>query len=82
MKVLQRRVQERNEALFSLDKNKIMAYLRKYNLPTEASSDVVFWAGIYKAICNIKNFMPSENNSLIFSLLKNLQEGESSLYFH
>ena len=55
MKVLQRRVQERNEALFSLDKNKIMAYLRKYNLPTEASSDVVFWAGIYKAICNIKN---------------------------
>lgn len=55
MKVLQRRVQERNEALFSLDKNKIMAYLRKYNLPTEASSDVVFWAGIYKAICNIRN---------------------------
>ena len=54
MKVLQRRVQERNEALFSLDKNKIMAYLRKYNLPTEASSDTVFWAGIYKAICNIK----------------------------
>ena len=55
MKVLQRRVQERNEALFSLDKNKIMAYLRKYNLPTEASSDTVFWAGIYKAICNIRN---------------------------
>ena len=55
MKVLQRRVQERNEALFSLDKNKIIAYLRKYNLPTEASSDIVFWAGIYKAICNIKN---------------------------
>ncbi len=55
MKVLQRRVQERNEALFSLDKNKIMAYLRKYNLPTAASSDTVFWAGIYKAICNIKN---------------------------
>ena len=55
MKVLQRRVQERNEALFSLDKNKIMDYLRKYNLPTEASSDIVFWAGIYKAICNIKN---------------------------
>ena len=48
-------LQERNEALFSLDKIKIMAYLRKYNLPTEASSDVVFWAGIYKAICNIKN---------------------------
>ena len=55
MKVLQRRIQERNEALFSLDKNKIIAYLRKYNLPTEASSDIVFWAGIYKAICNIKN---------------------------
>ena len=55
MKVLQRRVQERNEALFSLDKNKIMAYLRKYNLPVEECSDAVFWAGVYNAICNIKN---------------------------
>lgn len=55
MNVLQRRVQERNEALFSLDKNKIMAYLRKYNLPVDVCSDVEFWAGVYKAICNIKN---------------------------
>ncbi len=30
MKALQRFVQERNEALFSLDKDKIKAYMRKY----------------------------------------------------
>lgn len=55
MKVLQRRVQERNEALFSLDKEKITAYMHKYNLPVDNCSDAVFWAGVYKAICNIKN---------------------------
>lgn len=55
MKALQRFVQERNEALFSLDQNKIKAYMRKYNLQGENCPDDVFWAGVYKAICNIKN---------------------------
>ena len=55
MKALQRFVQERNEALFSLDKDRLKAYMRKYNLPVEDCSDDVFWASVYKAICNIKN---------------------------
>ena len=55
MKTLQRFVQERNEALFSLDKDKIKAYMRKYNVPVDNYSDDVFWASVYKAICNIKD---------------------------
>ena len=53
MKALQRFVQERNEALFSLDKDKIKAYMRKYNVPVDNYSDEVFWASVYKAICGI-----------------------------
>lgn len=43
MKALQRFVQERNEALFSLNEDKIKAYMRKYNVPVESYSDDVFW---------------------------------------
>jgi hypothetical protein len=40
---------DRREALLSLDKAKIMAYLRKYGEDPRPSSDEVFWAGIHKA---------------------------------
>ena len=42
-------VQERDEAMFSQDKDKIMTYLKKYNIPIP-KNDLVFWAGIYKSI--------------------------------
>ena len=45
-------VKERNEVLFSLDRERIEAYLikRGYDIP---DNDIVFWAAIYKSICNI-----------------------------
>lgn len=45
-------VKERNEVLFSLDRDRIEEYLRKrgYDIP---DNDIVFWAAIYKSICNI-----------------------------
>lgn len=52
-------IKDRNEALFSLDRKKIEAYLRKYNgsnsdhLPEKA-----FWAEVHRAICNIKDAPP------------------------
>ena len=47
-------VQERNEALFSFDKEKILAFLEKWTPDAPVPSDeTVFWAGICKAICNI-----------------------------
>lgn len=41
-------VKERDEALRSLDKTKIEAYMKKYQVYRPAD-DEVFWAGIHKA---------------------------------
>ena len=45
-------VKERNEVLFSLDRDRIEAYFgnQGVELPKD---DIVFWAGVYKSICNI-----------------------------
>ena len=49
-------VQERNEALFSLDRERIEAFFMQFgdgmcvNTP-----DFIFWAGVYKAICQIQD---------------------------
>ena len=49
-------VKERNEALFSLDRKKIEAYMIKYGETEIAQTpDVVFWASVYKATCGIKD---------------------------
>lgn len=49
-------VKERNEALFSLDRKKIEAYMIKYGEPQCVNTpDFIFWAGVYKAICEIKD---------------------------
>ena len=45
-------VKERDEVLFSLDRNRIEAYLRKRGCDVP-DDDIVFWAGVYKSICNI-----------------------------
>ena len=45
-------VKERNEALFSLDRQRIEAYLKKRGLGIP-EDDTVFWASIYKCIYNI-----------------------------
>ena len=59
MTMIERFVKERNEALFSLDRKKIEAYLIKYG-ETEFTDtpDLLFWAGVYKAICGIKSAPP------------------------
>ncbi|MDD6490281.1 MAG: hypothetical protein PUG48_10845 [Clostridia bacterium] len=45
-------VKERNEALFSLDEEKIRAYAKKYcvSLPENPK---VFWGAVYKSIYNV-----------------------------
>jgi hypothetical protein len=47
-------VKERNEALFSLDEQKIREYAKKYGVPLPSNAEV-FWRGVYKAICNIND---------------------------
>ena len=54
MTMIERFVKERNEALFSLDRRKIEAYLIKYGEGELAQTpDMLFWASVYKAICGI-----------------------------
>lgn len=55
MTMMQRFVKERNEALFSLDRKKIEAYMIKYGETQCVNApDLIFWASVYKAICEIK----------------------------
>ena len=59
MTMIERFVKERNEALFSLDRKKIEAYLIKYGETEFADTpDLLFWAGVYKAICGIASAPP------------------------
>ena len=47
-------VTERNEALLSLDREKIERFAKKYGV-TMPTSEEAFWRGVHKAICNITN---------------------------
>ncbi len=43
-------IKERDEALLSLDKNKILAYFKKYSPSVPPpSNDTVFWLAVHKA---------------------------------
>ena len=42
-------VKDRNEALLSLDKEKIVAYCKKYGVPVP-KNEIVLWAGVHKGI--------------------------------
>ena len=53
-------VKERNEALLSLDKKKIKAYMKKYHVQFEPGNEVVFWAGFHKAIIGINSATPEQ----------------------
>lgn len=47
-------VKDRDEALLSLDKQKIRTFCRKYSIQI-SDNPVVFWAGVYKSILAMKN---------------------------
>ena len=51
-KMISNFVKERNEALFSLDEEKIRAYSRKYGISLP-DNPRVFWGSVYKAVLNI-----------------------------
>lgn len=66
-------VKDRDAALLSLDKDKIVAYLNKYNIPIP-DNETVFWAGIHKCIVAI-NAAPAEKK--IDSMMWLIQHGFS-----
>lgn len=56
-------IEDRNKALLSLDKEKILEYGKKYNVKFP-SDEKIFWAGVHKAICSLyiipQNKIPKE----------------------
>lgn len=49
---IKRFVKDRDEALLSLDKDKILAFYKKYGLPY-SKKEKIFWATVYKCIYHI-----------------------------
>lgn len=54
MDELKQFVKERDESLLSLDKDKIQSFMRKYSVPFP-KNELVFWAGVHKAIIHINS---------------------------
>ena len=45
-------IEDRNEAFASMDKEKILAYCKKYKIKVPEDEEI-FWVGVHKAICNL-----------------------------
>ena len=52
-------IRERDEALLSLDKIKIVSYANKYNV-TLPSSELAFWGGVHIARTQINSATPEQ----------------------
>lgn len=63
-------MEERNAVIFSLDRERIERYMKKRGIAIP-SDDTVFWAGVYKGICNITDAPPEL-----------VQKAETWLYQH
>lgn len=50
-------ISERNKALFSLNKDRIKAFAKKYNV-TIPDNETAFWGAVYKAIYAITDAPP------------------------
>lgn len=54
---------ERDLALLSLDKNRILAYLRKYNIPQDENlTEEEFWASVHYSILNLRSANEKQKN--------------------
>lgn len=45
-------IKERNEAILSLDKDRILKYCQKYNVSL-SNDEIIFWASVHKTVCSI-----------------------------
>lgn len=54
-------IKDRNEAFQSGDKDKIIAYCKKYNVIVP-EDETIFWMGVHKAICHL--YLASADNGI------------------
>lgn len=54
---LEQWIKDRDEAILSLDKEKIDAYSRKYNMGEtyKPKDDLIYWAGVHKCVLAIRS---------------------------
>lgn len=50
---------ERDEAVLTLDKDTIISFCQKYQVPIP-KKELSFWAGIHKTICQIPSASPEQ----------------------
>ena len=63
-------VKERDEAILSLNKEKIMSYMNKYGVKMP-SNELVFWAGVHKAVLRIDSATKEQREKSAKWLLDN-----------
>jgi hypothetical protein len=64
-------VRDRDEALLSLDKEKILDYMKKYGASYKFSSDFVFWVSVHKAILQLNSATNEQKDKSFSWLLEN-----------
>ena len=57
-------VKERDEAMLSLDKDKIVSFCKKYGVPVP-ENELVFWAGVHKAIVALNSATDEQKYSTL-----------------
>lgn len=63
-------LKERDEALLSLDKDKIIKYSIKHGV-TLPSNDIVFWAGVHKGILSLNSATDEQKSNSLKWLIEN-----------
>ena len=65
---LKKYLKERDEALLSLDKEKIVKFMKKHCPDAEIpENETVFWAGVHKVICHLNSANAGQKlNSMIW----------------
>lgn len=68
-KIVEDFVKERNEALLSLDKEKIIAFMGNWAVDVP-QNDLVFWAMVHKAIVNLREATKEQKDKSFAWLLE------------
>lgn len=79
-------IKDRNEAIISMDKEKILSFCEKYEIPTPDNEEVL-WAGVHKVVCEVylvylleEGDQPFEFKHFIKSYTWLIEHGYSPVY--
>lgn len=64
-------VKDCDEATLSLNKEKIKAYMKKYNVSFETENETTFWAAVHKSIISLKSATDEQRAKLYNWLIQN-----------